>query len=246
MYIRAMSVKFPLFKDCIILEDEHFIFINKPSGISSLDERSGEANSIIKMAKKYHADAQLCHRIDKETSGLLLIAKHNEAYKEMAVMFEHRKVFKEYHAIVQGNLQVNEKSILLPLSISAKGIAKVDMKDGRKAETIVTTIKAMHQYSLISCIPVTGRLHQIRIHLASQHFPLVADTTYGGSYPYLSKLKKNYKTSKWENEKPILQRVALHAYRLKFEVLGKAYQVEAPYPKDLDVFIKLIEKNQAN
>lgn len=235
--------KIPQFKDIILFEDEHFLFVNKPAGLASLDERSGTAPSLLQMARKYHEEVQLCHRLDKETSGVLLIAKHNEAYKTAAVLFEGRDVQKTYHAVVQGYLQVAEKSILLPLSVTAKGLAKVDLKDGKKAETIITTLQHFDHYTLLACNPVSGRLHQIRVHLASQNFPIVADETYGGKMPYLSRMKRDFKTSKWENEQPMMQRVALHAYELDFKAMGQEYRVQAPYPKDFDVLLKLLRKH---
>lgn len=237
--------KMPLFRDIILIEDDNFIAVNKPANLSSLDERSGNALSLLQMARKYWTDAQLCHRLDKETSGVLLIAKTNEAYKLMAAQFEERTVKKTYHAVVDGYLKVNEKSIMLPLSITAKGLAKVDMKDGKKAETIITTLQNFNNFSLLACEPVSGRLHQIRIHLSSQNFPIVADETYGGKMPFLSKYKRGFKVSKWENEQPMMQRVALHAYSLKFEAFGKNYDIAAPYPKDFDVFVKLLAKHDA-
>jgi 23S rRNA pseudouridine955/2504/2580 synthase len=239
------TVKIPQFKNIILSEDENLIFINKPSGISSLDERSGDAPSILSMAKRYDPEAQLCHRIDKETSGILVIARNPETYREMAINFEKRQVDKVYHAVVGGQLDVQKKSILLPLGTTKTGLAKIDMKEGKLAETIVSTLKMFQHYTLLECRPVSGRLHQIRIHLSSQNFPLVCDTSYGGKIPFLSKLKRDFKTSKWENEQGMMQRVALHAYRLQFELNEKKYDITAPYPKDFDVFVKLLEKHDA-
>jgi 23S rRNA pseudouridine955/2504/2580 synthase len=234
--------KNPAFKDIIIQEDDDLIFINKPAFISSLDERDETSSSILKLAKKYNSELQLCHRLDKETSGIMVIAKYPEAYREMAMSFEARKVDKTYHAIVEGVLNVDAKPIKLPLGITKKGIAKVDVIDGKPAETIVTTLKMFGHFTLLACKPITGRLHQIRIHLASQNFPIVSDVTYGGHAPMLSRYKRNFKTSKFENEQTMMKRVALHAYALKFEFKGKTYEVQAPYPKEFEVFLKLIEK----
>ncbi len=230
------------FKEMMIEEDEHLIFINKPAHYSSLDDRHGDVFSVIRQAKKHDENLQLCHRLDKETSGILVIAKNEMIYREMAIAFEKRLVKKTYHAVVQGNLSVSEQSIKLPLGQTAKGVAKIDLKEGKPSETIVSTLKNFRHYTLVQAEPVTGRLHQIRIHLASQNFPLVADTTYGGKMPYLADLKPKFKEGKWENADPMMKRVALHAYQIEFELLGKPYKVTAPHPKDFAVLLKLLEK----
>lgn len=229
----------------IVLEDDHLIFINKPSYISSLDERNSDATSILGLAKRYWPEAQLCHRLDKETSGIMVIAKDPETYRTMAMKFEAREIEKCYHALVGGVLQVDHKSIVLPLSVTKKGLAKIDMKEGKPAETVITTVKTWQHYTLVECKPISGRLHQIRIHLSSQNFPIVSDTQYGGKIPMLSKMKRNFKVGKFEEEQGIMKRVALHAYKLHFDIEGKEYDVTAPYPKDMEVLIKLFDKHDS-
>jgi 23S rRNA pseudouridine955/2504/2580 synthase len=233
------------FSQLIIAEDDDFIFINKPPHISSLDERNLSHTSILRMLKSYNENAQLCHRIDKETSGILLAAKHAEAYRAMAMAFEARQVEKYYHAIVKGILHANQQSIHLPVAPTKSGLAKIDMKQGKASETIITSIQLWNQFTLLECRPVSGRLHQIRIHLASQHFPIVADTDYGGEVPYLSKLKKSFRTAKFESERGMITRVALHAMRLVFTYNQELYDISAPYPKDMEVFIKLLDKHDS-
>ena len=94
--------KFPKFKDLIIHEDDNLIVINKPPFIASLDEREGGEVNILRLAKKYYSDAQICHRLDKDTSGVLLIAKNPETYRLVSIEFERRRVNKIYHAVIQG------------------------------------------------------------------------------------------------------------------------------------------------
>ncbi|MDZ4667269.1 MAG: RluA family pseudouridine synthase [bacterium] len=230
------------FKQMIIEEDEHFIFINKPALYSSLDDRHGDVFSIIRQAKKHDENLQLCHRLDKETSGVLIIAKNEMVYREMAMLFEKRQVMKIYHAMIAGNLQVEEMTVDLPLGQTAKGVAKIDKLAGKPSETLVKTLKIYRHYTLLACMPITGRLHQIRIHLASQNFPLVADVTYGGTMPFLAKIKPKFKEGKWENAGPMMKRVALHAYSIHFTLFEKEYHITAPYPKDFAVLVKLLEK----
>lgn len=235
-------VKVLPFKAMIIFEDENFIFINKPAHYSSLDDRHADVFSIIKQAKKHDENLQLCHRLDKETSGVLVIAKNEMVYREMSMCFEHRQVEKVYHTVVNGVLNVVEQKIVLPLGQTSKGIAKIDMHGGKPSTTIVSTLKNYRHYSLLACKPVTGRLHQIRIHLASQNFPLAGDITYGGKMPFLSHIKPKFKEGKWSNEEPMMKRVALHAYSIHFTLFEKQYDIVAPYPKDFAVFLKLLDK----
>src|SRR6185437_5470109 len=125
------------FKDIIIKEDEDYILINKPPYLSSLDERLGKAPSILRLAKEYHADAQLCHRLDKETSGILVIAKNSEAYRHLSMQFEHREVNKVYHALTEGIHDFGQQEMVVNVPIAAldKGLVKIDRTKGKMAET---------------------------------------------------------------------------------------------------------------
>ena len=232
----------PDLNDLCVFEDEHLLFINKPAGISSLEDRNRPGISVLAAVRKHLPDAQLCHRLDKETSGILAVAKHNEAYRQMAMLFEARKIAKHYHAVVAGQIAAEHMEIKLPLTIGGNGLARVDKREGKQAVTCITTLKNFLHYTLLLCEPVTGRLHQIRAHLAAIHFPIVADEAYGGKIPMLSELKKKFKTGKTETEGGMIKRVALHAYALEFACFDKNYSVAAPYPKDFDVLLKLLEK----
>lgn len=230
------------FKDWIVQEDDHLIVINKPAGISSLDERTGEAESILSLAKKYCGTAQLCHRLDKNTSGLLLIAKDNETYRQVSELFRKRKVKKTYLAVAEGRQTFEDLEVDLPISVTSRGKAKVDYRGGKPAQTVFDTIEVFGHYSLIRCRPVTGRLHQIRIHLATQNAPIAGDDAYGGKAPYLSFLKRNFNMGRGREENPMISRFALHASELDFELNEKKYHLVAELPKDMEVFLKLLKK----
>ncbi len=230
------------FQDLILLEDENLIAINKPSAIASLHDRFGTEPSIQSMAQDYFEDAQLCHRLDKETSGVLLIAKNPDTYRSMSISFEKREVDKTYWAITDGRHYFKQLTVDIPLAVSSKGRAKVDKQGGKIAETVFTVMETFRHFSLVECKPITGRLHQIRIHLATQNAPISGDTTYGGELPYLKSIKKNYQLSRDGEIRPMIQRAALHAKSIQFSLHDKDYFIDADLPKDMAVFLKLLRK----
>lgn len=231
------------FEDIIVFENENYLLVNKPPFVSTLEDRN-DPNNMLGWARGYAEDAQACHRIDKETSGVLAFAKNPEAYRNMAMQFENRKVKKVYHAIADGLHDFEEEQVKLPIQLLGKGIVKISRKEGKPAETWLTTLQAYRQHTLIECRPVTGRMHQIRIHLSALNAPISCDETYGGKPLLLSKLKRKFNLKKETEELPIIKRVALHAFELGFaDVDGTPLLVQAPYPKDFAVAVKQLEKN---
>ncbi|MES2797313.1 MAG: RluA family pseudouridine synthase [Bacteroidota bacterium] len=234
------------FKDIILFENDDFIVVNKPHSVSTLDERNADdnPNSILRMAKVYSDDAQVAHRLDKETSGVLAIAKNPEAYRHLSMQFEHREVRKRYHAVVEGVHNFEDISVYLPILALRDGMVKIDRQQGKIAETIFNTLKVYKNHTLVECQPITGRMHQIRIHLTCLKAPIVSDELYGGSMLYLSSLKKKFNLKQDTEEQPIMKRVALHAHSLSFSLInGDPITIIAPYPKDLEVLIKQLDKN---
>lgn len=235
--------KYPKFEDIILYEDDNLIVINKPPFLASLDERDGEGVSVHRLAKKYHVGAQVCHRLDKETSGLLLIAKNPETYRAVSIEFEHRRIAKIYHAIIEGTHIFEDLLVDLPiLNLGNKNVT-IDRANGKRAETYFKSLHYFKHYTLVECRPVTGRMHQIRIHLATQRASIVGDKLYKGKAVFLSQIKKRgFTLGKGQEEQPIMKRFALHARELRFALEDKEYHFEAPYPKDFGTLVKLLMK----
>lgn len=231
------------FKEQIIFENTNYLAISKPAGVSSLHERIGLANSVIEQAKKYNENLQLCHRLDKETSGVLLLSKHPKAYSHAAVSFEKRKVKKVYHAISDGVHSFKDLLIDLPLITTRSGRSAINRQKGKPSKTIVNSIENFCHFTLLECRPESGRQHQIRIHLASQNAPITADEIYGGKIPFLSRFKRSFTANKREEERPMIERFALHAYSLELNDMdGAPMKIVADYPNDFGVFVKLLRK----
>lgn len=228
----------------ILFEDEDYVFVNKPPFLSTLEDRREKIN-LLGLARDYTGDAQVCHRLDKDTSGVLAIARHPEAYRHMSLQFEKRQVVKIYHAVVDGNHGFQDTLVDLPILKQDDGIVKISKREGKPAQTYFTTLESYRLHTLVECRPVTGRMHQIRIHLSTLNASITGDEMYGGKPFFLSAIKRGFNLKKQTEEQPIMKRMALHAFSLTFTTMaGEEKTVEAPYPKDLRVLVKQLGENR--
>lgn len=231
-------MKYPVFKDLIIFENEDYIVVNKPPFLATLEDRTPNTTNLLKIAKQHNPELQACHRLDKDTSGCLVFAKNAAAYRHVAMQFEAREVYKVYHAVAWGTHQFEEQFVNRSIVASAKGVAKL-APQGKPAETYFNTLETYARHTLVECLPVTGRLHQIRVHLAFLGAPIVGDDLYGGEQVYLSSLKRGFNLKKNTEELPLIKRFALHSFNIGFVLLnGEPVKIEAPYPKDFAVLVK--------
>ncbi|MEM8727366.1 MAG: RluA family pseudouridine synthase [Chlamydiota bacterium] len=218
----------------ILYEDDAVICIDKPAGMV-VHPAPGHPTATFVNALLYRCRSLpiqdlrpgIVHRLDKETSGVLLAAKTAETHKRLIEAFSRREIEKEYRAIVVGN--PGKKMIDEPIGRHPlKRKEMTVLAQGRHATTIVEPLKFSKGFSLVKAMPVTGRTHQIRVHLKSINTAVIGDPLYG-SVKLNAKLK--------------VKRQLLHAYRLTFPhpADGKKITVEAPLPKDFNLFLKKMD-----
>lgn len=231
------------FEDSILFQNEDYVLINKPPFISTLEDRS-DPNNILEIARTQLADPQVCHRLDKDTSGVLAIAKNPEAYRHLSMQFENREVNKVYHAVADGLHQFHNKLVDAAILKLNDGTVKI-AREGKPAQTHFSTLATYKNHTLIECRPVTGRMHQIRIHLRLLKAPITGDEVYGGKVFFVSSVKRAFNLKREAEEQPLIKRMALHAFSLEFTLLdGKTIKIEAPYPKDFKALVRQLAENK--
>jgi 23S rRNA pseudouridine955/2504/2580 synthase len=237
-------VKTPVFdfSKTVLYQNSDYILINKPPYIATLEDRSNPHN-ILDFAREIEPEAQVCHRLDKDTSGVLAIARNPEAYRHLSMQFENRVVNKIYHAVVDGIHNFKDQLVDAPIEKQNDGTVRIS-RLGKSAQTYFTTLKTYRNHSLIACRPITGRMHQIRIHLSLLKAPITGDEMYGGKPFFLSSVKRAFNLKKQTEEQPLMKRMALHAFSLDFALLsGEKIHVEAPYPKDFQALTRQLGEN---
>lgn len=232
----------------VIYSDDDFIVLNKRSGILiAADRYNPDAPRLDLMAEKEFGKLYAVHRIDKDTSGLIIYAKNLEAQKGISMQFEQRKVQKTYHALVYGHPLWEDLHVDLALEPDgdARHRTVVNKKFGKPSVTDFHLIGVCGPYSWIEAKPKTGRTHQIRVHLAANNLSIVCDPLYSGNQKpvRLSEVKRKWNGDE-DEERPLLSRLALHAYKIQFEHPATHEQVTftAPYARDMEAVRKQFAK----
>lgn len=243
----------------VVFEDDRLLAIEKPSRLLvSPDRYDPNRPNLMKLLHRdidrgagwakvrgltYLSNA---HRLDFETSGILLLAKDKPALVALADEFGTTKPKKRYVALVHGVPMDDSFDIDFPLAHhpTKPEIMRVDSKNGKKSFTGVQVIERFDGFSLFSCQPLTGRTHQIRVHLRHVGYPIVGDTLYGGSPLLLSRIKKGYRLKPGREERPLIERVALHAAGL--QILHpdgqREISIQSELPKDFRVALKYLRQ----
>ncbi len=220
------------------------------------DDRGGDDRAGVQAAGSAPLELRLraVHRLDKDTSGALVVAKHLESERALRAAFEHDQVHKTYWALVEGEHPLpdgEEQEIDLAIGPDEKrsGRVRIDAEGGKPAQTRIAVLQRFRGYTWLACRPLSGRTHQIRVHLSAVGFPLAVDPVYGRrSELKLSNLKAGYKPKRGHPERPLITRLTLHAAAIELPALrpgGAALRVEAPLPKDLAQLLKQLARVRA-
>ena len=237
----------------VLLETATVLVVSKPAGMPTVPDRSGKEAGVhgLLATLRPDDDLRIVHRLDRNTSGCLILAKGPDAARHLDLEFRERRVHKTYVALVTGVPTWNEREVDAWLGPDRRRPGMVVAGDGtrtgfREAHTRVMVRTRYQRYSLLECRPTTGRGHQIRVHLQSIGHPIVGDESYGGERLLLSRLKPDYKKRMGVEERALLQRMFLHAERVAFcDVDGNDAVAEAPLPEDLAVALRHVEKHRS-
>lgn len=234
-------------KNHIIEETEDWIAINKPAGLLSIPDREGKEISLKMILKESLGNILTVHRLDKDTSGLIIFAKNELAHKELSKQFEERQTEKIYQGIVIGSLMEKTGTIESPIAEHpAKNGTMIIHRNGKEAKTDFDVLENFGIYSFLQFRIHTGRTHQIRLHMKDIGHPIACDPVYGDGEPILvSKIRTKYKAGKYTEEQPILNRLALHSFKLGIsDVDGKKIELTAELPKDIRATLQQLAKRQ--
>lgn len=231
----------------IIFENDSFVAVNKPAGLLSIPDREQTQTSLKDILLQKYGSIYTVHRLDKDTSGIILFAKTDTAHKYFSQLFEERKIEKYYLGLVHGIPSSKKGTIDAPIAEHGvqKGFYMVHQR-GKPSLTGYEVLEENKMFSLVRFQLHTGRTHQIRVHCKNIGHPLACDELYGDGKPVLlSSIKKKFKLSRHDEvERPMLNRLALHSYRLKFtDADGKIIDLEAQLPKDIRALLQQLKKN---
>jgi RluA family pseudouridine synthase len=246
----------------ILFEDDDLLAIDKPSKLLvSPDRYDPNRPNIMRLL---HADIERgarwvqdrkitylanAHRLDFETSGVLLLTKNKPALIAIADQFGNEGAKKTYLTLVRGTpaaeiFEVNAALGHHPVKVS---LVRVDEKHGKKSSTAFEVIEHFKGFAYLRCKPRTGRTHQIRVHLQHAKLPILGDETYGGAPLNLSSLKPSYRLKRGRTERPLIERVALHAQELtvKHPATGAEVKITSTLPHDMEVALKFLRRHTA-
>ena len=247
----------------VLHEDEHVLVVDKPADLAVEPERwkrelGSLAGALLQLAEEEENAPdgslvyrpRLVHRIDKDTTGAVIVAKDIETERALRQAFEAGTISKSYLALVEGEPYLRDDETMMiehPIGPELRKTGRMRVAaDGKPSATRVGYAERFDGFSLLRCEPLTGRTHQIRVHLSHEGFPLVVDPYYGRRSEFkLSEFKASYRPKRGQTERPLIDRLTLHAHEVVLPPLGERTEelrVVAPVPKDLARVLKQLRK----
>lgn len=216
----------PAMNEIILWTDDTLLVINKPAGLPTLPDGYNPAAPHVKsVLEPQFGRLWIVHRLDRFTSGVLLLARSAAAHRSLNMQFEQHQIQKIYHAVIIGQPEWESHTVELPLRADGdrRHRTVADACGGRPAATRLRRLQTLGEFCLVEAQPLTGRTHQIRAHLSAIGFPILGDALYGGGEPSAP-----------------LTRLALHARQLTFQhpLTAEPITIEAPYPRDFAAILK--------
>ncbi|MCF6158634.1 MAG: RluA family pseudouridine synthase [wastewater metagenome] len=237
----------------IVYEDDYLMLINKPSDMV-VHPAGGHPSGTLVNALTFHCQnlsqingplkAGIVHRLDRDTSGIMLSIKSDVVHSHIAMQFEKRQVKKEYLAVVEGEVRLDSDEINLPIGRHKTETQKMGIRRdiGREAISVYEVLERFCGYTLVKVMPKTGRTHQIRVHMRAIGHPVVADFLYSTREDcYLSDLLQK---ERGPEEIPIIERQALHAHKIEFfhPVPKKKMEFQVDMPSDISLLVKTLRE----
>jgi len=235
----------------VLYEDDDIIILNKPADMIVHPARGNKSGTLVN-ALVHYADRLssglgefrpgIVHRLDRDTTGVMIVTKHEAAQWKIAKQFENRQTQKTYLAIVHGTPELDADRINAPLGVHPQIREKYAIRPeiGKEAITFYEVLEAFRGFSLLKCQPKTGRTHQIRVHLSHIKHPIVADDMYGGKLVYPWQLAD----AEQAVEEPVITRCALHAFSIEFRhpTTNEMVKFEAPLPPDMQHLLDMLRQ----
>ncbi|QOV90735.1 RluA family pseudouridine synthase [Humisphaera borealis] len=242
----------------ILRRTDDWVAVSKPAGLAVIPGRA-ETDSVLEALGRQlglpstgSADprVRVVHRLDKETTGVLLYALNTAAQRHFCHQFQNNTIQKQYLAIVVGRVEQDEGDIQTQIGEHPGSALKMAVvrHGGRPARTLFRVEQRYRQFSLVRLFPKTGKTHQIRVHMAHLGHPLAIDHLYYAGRNtdglFLSRFKRDYRPTRGDDERPLISRLPLHAESLAFTDLnGELVTLTAPPPKDMRAAINMLTKH---